>query len=492
MIGKLNSLYFRLVNKNPLVIVAVFFCLLIPAAWYARYFELDASADSLILENDTSLNYYREISRKYASDDFVVITFKPDSALFSERSLDTIRALRDDLLKMNNIDSVVSILDVPIIYQSGLKLSELKDKLQSIDSGFRDYQLADKEFKTNPLYRNLLVNKDGTITALQAVFKRDRGYERLQSRRAELQARGAKAPADAAAELERVKQQIREKNQAYTRQRDKDIRHIRQIIDKQRDKGKLFLGGVPMITVDMIQYIRHDLVVFGAGVFIFLLLILWLFFHDAYWVLLPMVICSVTGLLTVGVLGYADWAVTVISSNFLSILLIITLSLTIHLIVRYRDLQQDSPAAKHPELIRATMSSMAVPCLYTVLTTVVAFASLVVCNIRPVINFGWIMVVGLLIAFLVSFSLMPAMMSLKKSIAVSRRRSITRAITLGIARLVQFMPRSIVVIAIFLIGISVAGITRLQVENRFINNFKSDTEIYQGMKLIDKELGGNA
>jgi len=487
---KLSSLYFRLVFQQPLAVLAVFLCLLILAAWYARYFELDASADSLILENDSSLNYYREISRRYATDDFVVITYKPDSDLFSENSLDSIRAIRDDLLKLDNIDSVVSILNVPIIYQSGLKLSELKDKLQSIDSGFSDYQLAKEEFTTNPLYRNLLVNKDATITALQAIFKRDREYEHLLARRAELQTSTENPSQDSDRELAQVQQKIRDKNRAYNLQRDKDIRRIRQIINKQTATGKLFLGGVPMITVDMIRYIRHDLVVFGAGVFIFLVLILWFFFHRLFWVILPMLICAVTGLLTVGVLGYADWAVTVISSNFLSILLIITLSLTIHLIVRYRDLQLEQPSAAHRDLIRLTISTMAVPCLYTVLTTVVAFASLVVCNIRPVINFGWIMVVGLMFAFVVSFSLMPSLLSLVKGIDISTRRNITKAITLGIARLVHYMPRSIVVAACLLMILSVAGITRLKVENRFINNFKSDTEIYQGMKLIDKELGG--
>lgn len=488
--AKLASLYLKLIGRHPLVILALFLVLLLVAVWYARYFELDASADSLILENDTSLNYYREISQKYASDDFVVITYKPDSPLFSRRSLDTIRALRDNLLKLNSIASVVSILDVPIIYQSGLKLSALSDKLQSIDSGFRNYQLAEKEFKTNPLYRNLLVNKDATITALQAVFKRDRVYEHLQTRRTELQSLGAQRSPAEERELAQVRQAIRIKNREYARHRNQDIYRIRQIINAQRDTGKLYLGGVPMITVDMIQYIRHDLVVFGAGVFVFLVLILWVFFHDPYWVVIPLAICSVTGLLAVGVLGYADWAVTVISSNFLSILLIITLSLTIHLIVRYRDLQQELPEATHRDLVRSTISSMVVPCLYTVLTTVVAFASLVVCNIRPVINFGWIMVIGLGIAFIVSFSLMPAMLYLKKTMAAPRGKNITRAITLGIARLVQYMPRSIVIIAILLIGFSIIGISRLKVENRFINNFKSDTEIYQGMKLIDRELGG--
>jgi hypothetical protein len=486
----LKAVYFHLVIKKPAFIVACFAALLLPAAYYARYFELDASGESLILENDPSLNYYRQIAQKYASDDFVVIAYKPDSDLLSAASIRTIRALRDDLLALDNIDSVVSILDVPIIYESGLRPAELAGHLQSIDSGFDDYAVAEREFKVNPLYRDLLVNDDATITAIQAVFKRDREYESLLNRRMQLQSSPDVLSDRESAELARLNRDIRDKNQAYTRQRDRDIRAIRRIIDRYRATGTLYLGGIPMITVDMIQFIRHDLVVFGSGVIVFLLIILWLFFHRLYWVLLPLLICMVTGWLTVGVLGFADWAVTVISSNFLSILLIITLSLAIHLIARYLDLQHEHPATGQAELVRLTVASMALPCLYTVLTTVVAFASLVVCEIRPVINFGWIMIMGLSIAFVVSFTLMPALMALRRHVDRGAPADITRKITLSIAGLVQATPSAIVILATLLIVLSIAGITRLEVENRFINNFKADTEIYRGMKLIDDELGG--
>jgi predicted RND superfamily exporter protein len=471
------SVYNQIVLKNPVKVLFAFLFLAIAAAWYSPDFELDASGESLVLENDKSLNYYREISQKYASDDFVLITFQPDSNLLSDDSLNTIRAIRDKLLQIDSIESVNSILDLPIIYESGLSLSELSDGLPSLEKGNIDKQTALKEFQTNPLYNELIVSKDTE-------------YNDLLNRRQQLQSKSeALTPAEKN-ELENVQAKIKIKNKLLADHRAIDIKRIREIINEQREHGKLYLGGIPMITVDMIQFIRHDLLVFGTGVFLFLVIILSLFFHKVRWVMLPMLICGITGLLTIGFMAYSKWAITVISSNFLSILLIITLSLTIHLIVRYRDLQLQNPASKHKELIRLTMYSMAQPCFYTILTTAVAFASLVVSEIRPVIDFGWIMVVGLGIAFVTSFSVMPAILVLLDDIALPPKRDVTRTITLSLAKLVHAYPKSIVFIALFLILSIGFGISKLEVENRFINNFKSHTEIYQGMKVIDHKLGG--
>ncbi len=245
-----------------------------------------------------------------------------------------------------------------------------------------------------------------------------------------------------------------------------------------------------MITADMIRFIRHDLVIFGGGVFLFLIMILLFFFQKPRWVLLPLLCCLITGISIVGFLGFMGWSVTVISSNFLSILLIITLSLTIHLIVRFRDLHSVSPNKTHQELISETVSTMAQPCFYTIITTAVAFASLIVSEIRPVIDFGWIMVIGLGFAFVISFLVFPATLALLPETAAPVRKNYTRIFMLRIAQLVEATPRIIIYISILIMIIVGYGITRLEVENRFIDNFKSSTEIYQGMKVIDQELGG--
>jgi uncharacterized protein len=487
---KLSAIYYRFVSNNPIKVILFFICLVIAAVYYSSKFELDASGESLILENDTSLNYYREISQKYASDDFVLITYKPNTELLSEQSLNTVRTIRDELLKLKNIETVNSVLDVPIIYESGLRLSELTGDLQTIEAGNTNKQIIDKEFRSNPLYQDLLVSSDFSILALQAVFKQDEEYNALLNRRQELQSNDHVLSRIELNELDKIKKQIKIRNKFLSNEREHDIEKIRGIIESQRDHGDLYLGGLPMITVDMIQFIQHDLIVFGSGVLLFLILILSLFFREIRWVMLPMLICATTGLLTIGFMGYAGWAITVISSNFLSILLIITLSLTIHLIVRYRDLQLQNPVSTHLELVQLTMTSMARPCFYTVLTTAVAFASLVVSEIRPVIDFGWVMVVGLGIAFVVSFTVMPAILVLLNALNRPDRRDITKTITLTLAKQVHKYPVTIIITSAFLLILLGFGILKLEVENRFINNFKSDTEIYQGMKLIDNNLGG--
>ena len=490
MTVKLSSIYDRLILDNPIAVIFSFLCIVAVSLFYSFDLELDASGESLILENDTSLNYYRQISQKYASDDFIVIAFRPTKELLSEQSINTIRALRDELLELSNIESVSSILDVPIIYESGLKLSEITDELLSLDSADIDYDVAYKEFKSNPLYKELIVSKDGATTALQALFKRDAEYDALLNRRQQLQTSIHALSNTEIIELEDIRQKIRIKNKSLSKAREQDIKLIREIIARQKDQGELYLGGIPMITVDMIQFIKHDLVVFGSGVFIFLVLILSLFFHKVRWVLLPMLICAITGLSSIGFMGFSGWAITVISSNFLSILLIITLSLTIHLIVRYRDLQLSYPASTHKELIKLTTASMARPCFYTILTTAVAFASLVVSEIRPVIDFGWIMVIGLAIAFIVSFTVMPACLTLLGGTDAPSQNDRTKAVTLNLAKIVHRNPAFIIITSLVLMISIGYGISMLEVENRFINNFKSDTEIYQGMKLIDSELGG--
>ena len=192
----------------------------------------------------------------------------------------------------------------------------------------------------------------------------------------------------------------------------------------------------------------------------------------------------------IGFLGLMGWSITVISSNFLSILLIITLSLTIHLIVRFRDLHIESPHQSHQELIRETVTTMARPCFYTILTTAVAFASLIVSQIRPVIDFGWIMVIGLGLALIISFLVFPATLALLPATIVPVNKDYTRVFMLRIAHLVQVAPSTIIYLCVLLTIVIGIGITRLEVENRFIDNFKSSTEIYQGMKVIDQELGG--
>ncbi len=489
---KLSNTYLTLVTTKPYLVLGSIVFLSVIAIYFSLRFELDASGESLVLENDTSLNYYRQIREQYGTDEFLVITYTPNTDLLSENSLEGLRSLRDKFLEMDSVASVTSILDVPLIYTTDIKLSELGEDLQILDDGNIDKQRVRDEFATNPLYRDLLVSEDGKTTAIQITFKFDETqYELYNQRQAlnDLAAAGELTPSEIA-DLEDINDAIIEHNSRMLDTRAEEIQMIREIMDGERNRADMFLGGLPMIVTDMISYIRSDLYIFGTGVLVFLVFILTLFFRHVRWVILPLLCCSITAILMFGFLGLAGWRVTVISSNFMSILLIITLSLTVHLIVRYRDLQLENPQDDNLILTRQTMLSMAKPCFYTILTTVVAFASLVVSNIRPVIDFGWIMIIGLSAAFVISFLIFPALLSLMPPARHPPDRDLTRNFTLWISRLVRTMPVKVLLTGIAISLLVGTGMSYLKVENRFIDNFKPTTEIYQGMIVIDQKLGG--
>ncbi len=487
---RLLFLYQYLVYRQPVVVLLLLALLALASAWQARNFELDASGESLVLENDPDLNYYREVRENYGTDEYLVVTYTPRDELLSFESLAGLQALRDAFLQMDSIDKVNSILDAPVIYQSGMRLSELGQGLQSLRDENIDRALARREFATNPFYRELLVSADGRTTALQLIFRFDEKQYALLEQRRQLLSIEQGLNAEQTKQLEALRLQIKQHNSAMLASRTSDIERVREIMDTQRHRAQMYLGGIPMITSDMIRFIRHDLVTFGIGVLVFLLCILAWFFRQLRWVMLPLLCCLLTAIGMLGFLGSVGWRITVISSNFISILLIITLSLCVHIIVRFRDLQLEKQQASHMEITREAIASIARPCFYTILTTIVAFASLVVSGIRPVIDFGWIMIIGLSFAFVVCFTLIPASLSLVQAANMPPSRDFTRSFTLWLAGTVRRAPLLIIVGSIVIALALGAGMSRLKVENRFIDNFKPSTEIYQGMTVIDQQLGG--
>jgi predicted RND superfamily exporter protein len=475
--------YKNLILARPRFILFLFVIVTCLAAYQATKFRLDASADTLVLEHDQALEYYRSIKARYGSDDYLIITYTPEQDLFSEPVLADIQSLRDELSSIENVASVVTILDVPLI--EGHDITVLENPETDRDD-------ARLELTNSPIYQNLVISSDAKTTALQVNLKRDETWHRLLRERNQLREKrllGDISPADKK-ELVAVSQQFEAYSSKLQSQQNQDIASIRAIMHKHKRHAELFLGGVPMITADSIDFVRHDIVVFGIGVICFLLIILSVAFGQLRWVVFPTLTCLITGLITIGFLGYADWPVTVVSSNFISLLLIITLSLTVHLIVRYRELHQQSPNASQNQLVLDTVKSKVLPCFYTAITTMVAFGSLLVSGIRPVIDFGWMMAVGITISFLVTFTLFPALLVLLQPKQPKQRRDITGAITQFFARQIERHGGGLLATFFIVIALSLVGISSLSVENRFIDYFKESTEIYQGMQLIDRKLGG--
>jgi predicted RND superfamily exporter protein len=488
----LSKYYDALVLKRPGITLLLVALLTLSFGYQIPGFKLDASADSLILENDQALHYYRTVRARYGSDDNLFVTYTPDRDLFSEEVLADLRDLRNNLAKLDRVESVISLLDVPLISSPPVTLTEMSRQTRTLESPGTDRTLARQEFTSSPLYRNLLISEDGTTTALQVNFRRDETYHGLLERRDQLRGKRlhSSLSTQETADLATVSRQFDAYSAGLLELQSEDIATVRGIMDKHREHANLHLGGVPMVVADSIDFIHHDLNTFGAGVLCFLVIILAIAFHKPRWVLLPMMTCLVTGLIMVGWLGLVDWPVTVVSSNFISLLLIITLSLTIHLIVRYRELHVDNPGASQYELVRETVRTKTLSCFYTTITTMVAFASLLFSGIRPVIDFGWMMAIGIALAFILAFTLFPATLMFLQPGVPAASRNITAAITRFFARLIKRYSKAIPIAFAIVVVLSIIGINRLSVENRFIDYFKESTEIYQGMALIDRTLGG--
>ncbi len=487
-----QCLFDRVVLRHPKVVLACLLAAIVFFGFGAARFRLDASTETLILENDRDLKYARQVSSRYGSSDFLALTFTPKEDLFSDRTLDVLASLRDDLKRLGIAESVRTILDVPLLESPPIPLDELGSTTRTLESPDVDKALARKELTQSPLYQDQLVSPDLKTTVVLVTFGRDHRYAKLLQRRNALREKKAAGSLTAAerVELKEVVRQFARHRDEVRRRRHSNILAIRSIMDRYRPHGTLFLGGVSMIADDMISLIKNDLRVFGTAVFLLLVLTIAVIFRRVYWVLLPMSVCLVSVTCTIGFLGWFGWEVTVVSSNFIALQLIITLAMTIHLMVRYRELAASQPEIGQHELIDATIGAMLRPCVYSGLTTMAGFASLLFSDIRPVIDFGYIMVVGVGISILVPFLLLPAvLMLLPRDRPWSSGRPRWQ-LTPALGRFTVAHGPLVLVGSLVLLAVNAVGIRKLQVENCFINYFKPSTEIYQGMKVVDQQLGG--
>lgn len=492
MLTGLSNIYETVVLKRPVATIVAVVAMTLSLGWYAQYFSLDASADSLTLERDDDLSYYRFVRARYGSDDFLLVTYTPDEAIFSDTSLADIRSLRDELSALPNIESVTSILDVPLLDSPPVNLRNINSGIRYLKDADTDRRLAQAELLTSPLYENLLMSSDGLTTVLRIDMRQDLEYREMREKRDALREKQflQGLSADESKSLADISVDFDGQTHRLQAQQKQDIAAVRAILDQFQTSAKLHLGGVPMIVADSIEFIRHDLLVFGIAVFFFLVVILEASFHKRRWVMLPLITCAATCIAMIGLLGRLDWRVTVVSSNFVSLVLILCLALTLHIIVRYREIHEANPDADQLALVRSTISKIVEPCFYTALTTIVAFGSLLVSGIRPVIDFGWMMSIGIVIAFVLSFTLFPAVLMLLKPGQPASRNDLTEKITSFFANLTVQHDRAILLAFSTLVFVGLVGVSQLTVENRFIDYYRQSTEIYRGMELIDRKLGG--
>ena len=459
---------------------------------YLDDFELDASSDSLLLENDEDLRYYRGIKARYGDDEFLVATYKPQQDLFANESIEDLRQLRDKLSKVKNVESVVSILDVPLLKSPPKSLSEIADSAPTFFSEGTDKVMAKNELLTSTLYKNLIISEDGQTTAILLNLKINQVLESMIEKRDNLRLKRLSNPLNQAEldELESVSEEIKIFRKQERGETAELIKSIRNILSQHKEKAEIFLGGAPMITVDMIDFIQKDIQIFGAVILLFLIVALLVIFKNPRWMLISMACCLLGLINMTGFLGLMGWPITVVSANFVALLLIFSLSISVHLTVRYRELASLNPDKDQSWLVHRTMKDKLEPCFYTTITTMVGFGSLLVAGIKPVIDFGWMMLISMGAIFTLVFLFFPAVLTSLKKIEVKRKSDWSTGITNGFAEMVVNRSNQILIFFVMLASVSVFGITKLTAENQFIKAFKEDTEIFQGLTVIDNQLGG--
>ena len=487
-----EKIYKNSIIEKPKFTLLILAVLLLSFGYFAKDFQLDASSDTLLLENDPDLKYLREVNTKFGSKDFLVLTYTPKESLISPDTIRNLTNLKNDLTNLNWANNVITILDVPLLKNNDEPLAERIKNFKTLSSEDSDKERGFKEIINSPIYKEFIISKDGKTSGILVYIKTDKKLSDLiKTKNNYLNKRDkGQLTSEDKKEYKKFLKKYDNYKKSYNQKNHQNINEIRTVIEKYKDTAKIHLGGIPMIADDMMTYIKNDIIVFGAGVFLFIVCTLWFVFRSLLWVFIPLLSCFFSVLIMVGLLGLLGWKVTVISSNFISLMLILTMAMNIHMSVRYLQFKNENPNISNSEAILWTSGKMFWPILYTVLTTICAFLSLIFSGIKPIIDFGWMMSVGLLVSLSITFTLLPAILNILSKDNTNYKDEKKSIITSFLSKVAQQNTKTIFVSSLLVIIVSIIGITKLEVENSFINYFDKKTEIYKGMKLIDDKLGG--
>ena len=486
----INQLYKKFLERPKLILISLILIFSF-SVYNAKNFQLDASADSLLLENDPDLNYLRSINERYSSEEFFVITYSPKKKI-NEESLKELRKFVDEINNIKWVSKSISVLNAPLFESSDLPLIEKIKNIQYIVTPGIEINRALNELKNSPVYKKLIINEDATTFGIVVYIKDNKEYlSALKANKIFLDKKqNSKLSEKDLKEFETQNKILEKLKKEHNKNLEFYNIEIRSHISKYKNIADINLSGIPMIADDLITFVKKDITVFGSGVFIFIIITLWFIFRDIRWVVFPLLSCFLSIAIMVGMLGYLNWKVTVISSNFISLMLILTMEINIHYVERYKQLQAEFPKKKENYLAYLTTTKIFTPILYAVLTTALAFLSFIFCDIKPVIDFGWMMTLGLFISLFVSMILLPYLIIKFKPKATPIHQSKDSKIAEIFASIAINLRFLVLAFSTIILILSIYGMTRLKVENSFINYFDKKTEIYQGMKLIDEKLGG--
>ena len=487
------NIYKKIVTDFSKLTLLFLLFLIFFSLYQSKNFNLDASSDALLLEGDPDLKYLREVNQTYGSKDFLVLTYAPVSSFTDKETILNLQLLKSKIEKLTWVDSVITVIDVPLLKSTDEGLMDRLKNYKTLAYPEIDRERGFDEIVNSPIYKNYVISEDGKTSGIVVYLKKDERlaeYIKIKDKYYN-QSIGIGLSKEEKKNYKKFIKEYEDYKNLYNIRNHQNITEIRDVISKYGENAKIHLGGIPMIADDMMSYIKSDIVVFGVGVFVFIVFTLWFVFRNIKWVIMPLLGCGTSVIIMIGLLGLIGWKVTVISSNFIALMLILNMAMNIHLTVRFLQLKKEFPQLTKSEAIFEASKKMILPILYTVLTTICAFLSLVFSGIKPIIDFGWMMTLGLMVSLIVTFLLLPSLISLLSSENEIGLKDTEKSLITSV--LGTFTKKNKIIIfgtTILIIIFSITGIFKLEVENSFINYFDKETEIFKGMKKIDDDLGG--
>ena len=483
---------FKFIVTFPKSVIAGVLTATLFFGYFSGKLEVDASTETLLLENDKDLAVFRDVFKRYVSPNYLVVAYTPKDDILAPATLEKIKNLSDELAKNELVSNVISILNIPLLQSGSNELGELVKHVPSLADADINKTLVRREFGDSPLYTNNIVSGDLKTTAIVLNLKTDEKYQSILNERNALL--NAKLDGNITSEQ---KQRLGTVNMRFKAYRDEArvkehaaIEQIRKAVVKFSGDESLFLGGANMIADDMVGFVRSDLASYGISVTLLLIFSLWLFFRQIRYVFMPIFICVISVIWASGLFGFFGWEITVISSNYIALQLIITISVVIHLIVSYREFYLTKPHLSNSQLVYLTLRDKASPSFFAIFTTVIGFLSLALSDIKPIIMLGVMMSASIAVSLALAFLLFGSAMTLMPKLAPVRTFESKFGFTKYCAKFALEHGRAVYMIALAVLIFGLYGISKLRVENSFISYFKDTTEIHKGMQVIDTKLGG--
>ena len=475
------------------VILAIFIILTAVFGWQASKFTIDASADTLLTKDNELYLKTRVTSARFAPQEFLLVAYEPKThPVLSEQSFSDIEALSKAFTQIERVESVRSILNIPLLSMAkgGLNAGEASQwTIEQQD--FAPEALAET-FKDHPIFEDLVINRDQTATAIQLLFKPHPELSEIQNKITRLQEKMLEQELSEQERktLEQLQRKAEPIEKQLTKTRNREIDQIRQIIEPYEGSAKLYVGGAHALGYQLINIVKNDLLIFGSAIAVIICMLLLILFRRPRWVALTAACCVCSVLMTLGLFGALGFKATVISANFVALQLILTLAIVVHLIVQYREARDAHADWSQEQLLTETLKKKFKPCLYAGITTSVGFASLLLTDIQPVIAFGWMMIIAMAVSIATSLLLFPALLAFLPREAQGNRHNLARHILNGFLYLADKRGKWVVLASLVLLAVSAVGLFRLTVENSFINYFAESTQVHKELSFIDKEFGG--